>query len=263
MAAVADGQKNGGDSKAATPAKESQNNAVTKLASAESPAVSRSTPNSNNNTKQSINDDNDNVSSAVNSFRDESPATTTTTTQPIPKTSSSNDLVNHSTTATTTTTKDNNNSSNGANNNSSNSSSNRSNNNNEENGKNSDREGSSVSANKGSVTSGVFAAQLIAQQTKRLHKLQADVIDNKDLEPLHALRVSMRQLRTSLKQFKSAIVITDDIHDFMRHVWEATTEWYDCFGLLLCVFTQCSIPKKISRDIDVMEARFVRILFCF
>ena len=40
------------------------------------------------------------------------------------------------------------------------------------------------------ITSGAYALELIQRQTRRLGKLQAEVLADRDPEPLHQLRVS-------------------------------------------------------------------------
>ena len=55
------------------------------------------------------------------------------------------------------------------------------------------------------ITSGAYALELIQRQTRRLGKLQAEVLADRDPEPLHQLRVSLRRLRTALVQFGPAL----------------------------------------------------------
>jgi CHAD domain-containing protein len=62
-------------------------------------------------------------------------------------------------------------------------------------------------------SSGAHAALLIQRQTRRLGKLQPDVLADHDPEPLHQLRVSLRRLRTVLQQFAPALVLPDTISD--------------------------------------------------
>ena len=62
-------------------------------------------------------------------------------------------------------------------------------------------------------SSGAHAALLIQRQTRRLGKLQPDVLADQDPESLHQLRVSLRRLRTVLQQFAPALVLPDTISD--------------------------------------------------
>ena len=62
-------------------------------------------------------------------------------------------------------------------------------------------------------SSGAHAALLIQRQTRRLGKLQPDVLADQDPEPLHQVRVSLRRLRTVLQQFAPALVLPDTISD--------------------------------------------------
>jgi CHAD domain-containing protein len=48
---------------------------------------------------------------------------------------------------------------------------------------------------------------LLHQQTKALVRWHGPVLDNRDPEPLHQMRVSMRRLRTTLDQFGPALVL--------------------------------------------------------
>lgn len=57
--------------------------------------------------------------------------------------------------------------------------------------------------------SGAFALELIQTQIRRLGRLQADVLADRDPEPLHQLRVSLRRLRTALAQFAPALELPE------------------------------------------------------
>jgi CHAD domain-containing protein len=61
------------------------------------------------------------------------------------------------------------------------------------------------------LTSGEFALDLIRRQTRRLGNLQAEVLADRDLEPLHQLRVSLRRLRTAMGQFAPALDFPDGV----------------------------------------------------
>jgi len=54
---------------------------------------------------------------------------------------------------------------------------------------------------------GEHGAGLLHQQTKALVRWHGPVLDNRDPEPLHQMRVSMRRLRTTLDQFGPALVL--------------------------------------------------------
>ncbi|MEB3257519.1 MAG: CHAD domain-containing protein [Cyanobacteriota bacterium] len=61
------------------------------------------------------------------------------------------------------------------------------------------------------LSSGEFALELIRRQTRRLGNLQADVLADRDPEPLHQLRVSLRRLRTAMGQFAPALEFPDGV----------------------------------------------------
>ncbi|MFM7267986.1 MAG: CHAD domain-containing protein [Cyanobium sp.] len=65
----------------------------------------------------------------------------------------------------------------------------------------------------GEPSSGAYARELIQHQIRRLGKLQPDVLADHDPEPLHQLRVSLRQLRTVLIQFGPALVLPESVSD--------------------------------------------------
>ena len=60
---------------------------------------------------------------------------------------------------------------------------------------------------------GTFAQELIQRQIRRLGKLQAEVIADRDPEPLHQLRVSLRRLRTAVGQFAPALELPDGVSE--------------------------------------------------
>jgi CHAD domain-containing protein len=62
-------------------------------------------------------------------------------------------------------------------------------------------------------TSGGYALDLIQRQVQRLGKLQGEVLADRDPEPLHQLRVSLRRLRTALSQFGPALVLPESVTD--------------------------------------------------
>ncbi|MEY4297175.1 MAG: hypothetical protein RLZZ423_354 [Cyanobacteriota bacterium] len=56
---------------------------------------------------------------------------------------------------------------------------------------------------------GEHARALIAARVSRLVGLQAEVLADRDPEPLHQMRVSFRRLRSTLEQFAPALVLPD------------------------------------------------------
>ena len=54
---------------------------------------------------------------------------------------------------------------------------------------------------------GEHGAGLLRQHTKALVRWHGPVLENRDPEPLHQMRVSMRRLRTTLEQFGPALVL--------------------------------------------------------
>lgn len=61
------------------------------------------------------------------------------------------------------------------------------------------------------LTSGRYALDLIQRQTRRLGLLQPEVLADRDPEPLHQLRVSLRRLRTALGQFGPALDLPESV----------------------------------------------------
>ncbi len=63
------------------------------------------------------------------------------------------------------------------------------------------------------LTNGEHAAALLRQITARLVSLHAPVLEDRDPEPLHQMRVSMRRLRAILRQFGPALVLPAGVSD--------------------------------------------------
>jgi CHAD domain-containing protein len=61
------------------------------------------------------------------------------------------------------------------------------------------------------ITSGAYALQRLQQLSHRLHHLQAEVLADRDPEPLHQYRVSLRRLRSVLVQFAPALVLPERV----------------------------------------------------
>jgi CHAD domain-containing protein len=72
---------------------------------------------------------------------------------------------------------------------------------------------SSTSAAAASASNGAFAVALIAAQTERLRRLRPEVLEDAEHEPLHQLRVSLRRLRTALRQFAPALVLPERVSE--------------------------------------------------
>jgi len=60
---------------------------------------------------------------------------------------------------------------------------------------------------------GEHATGLIANHTRALVRWHAPVLEDSDPEPLHQMRVSMRRLRTTLRQFAPALVLPKGVSD--------------------------------------------------
>ena len=58
---------------------------------------------------------------------------------------------------------------------------------------------------------GEHGAGLLRQHTKALVRWHGPVLENRDPEPLHQMRVSMRRLRTTLDQFGPALVLPKEV----------------------------------------------------
>ena len=61
------------------------------------------------------------------------------------------------------------------------------------------------------LSCGAYAADLIGQRVRRLVSLQADVLADRDPEPLHQMRVCCRQLRSTLEQFDAALLLPEQV----------------------------------------------------
>lgn len=86
-----------------------------------------------------------------------------------------------------------------------------------------------------SLSSGAFALELIHRQIRRLGKLQGEVLADRDPEPLHQMRVSLRRLRTALLQFGPALELPESVSE--RRI--------------------AAVARKTSlcRDLDVLQLR--------
>jgi CHAD domain-containing protein len=62
-----------------------------------------------------------------------------------------------------------------------------------------------------SVSLGNFSHGIICQNLKKFVAQEKDVLKDKDLEPLHQMRVGMRRLRTAVDVFDSALVLPKNV----------------------------------------------------
>jgi CHAD domain-containing protein len=63
------------------------------------------------------------------------------------------------------------------------------------------------------ISGGDYAAAILEQQLRHVVDLQADVLADRDPEPLHQLRVRFRRLRSSLRQFAPALILPESADD--------------------------------------------------
>jgi CHAD domain-containing protein len=90
------------------------------------------------------------------------------------------------------------------------------------------------------TSSGDHAVDLIAQYTRKLVKLQSGVLADEDPEPLHQMRVTMRRLRTCLRQFGPALVLPESVSE--RRI------------------AKLGRRLGMARDLDVLRDRLVGVL---
>ncbi|MGI0483814.1 CHAD domain-containing protein [Pantanalinema rosaneae CENA516] len=64
-----------------------------------------------------------------------------------------------------------------------------------------------------SITLAEYAHQIIQQNVEKIIAQEAAVLKDKDPEPLHQMRVSMRRLRTAVKVFSTTIIIPKSAND--------------------------------------------------
>ena len=62
-------------------------------------------------------------------------------------------------------------------------------------------------------SNGAFAVDLIGRYTHKLVALQSPVLADRDPEPLHLMRVSLRRLRSCLQQFAPALRLPRAVAD--------------------------------------------------
>lgn len=100
---------------------------------------------------------------------------------------------------------------------------------------------SARSAENAGLTNGAYALELIQKQTRRLGKLQPEVMADDDPEPLHQLRVSLRRLRTVLHQFAPALELPGSVSDSR--------------------ISSVARRTSVTRDLDVLRERLEAGIF--
>jgi CHAD domain-containing protein len=105
----------------------------------------------------------------------------------------------------------------------------------------------------GLVRSGDFALELIQRQVRRLGKLQGEVMADRDPEPLHQLRVTLRRLRTALGQFAPALVLPEGVNGRrIASVARRTSLCRDLDVLRLRLREEClpRLPEEERRSLE-------------
>lgn len=89
-------------------------------------------------------------------------------------------------------------------------------------------------------TCGHFAAEQLQRHVRSLVGLQADVLADRDPEPLHQMRVRFRRVRSTLSQFAPALVVPERLDD--GHI--------------------AKIGRRLgmARDLDVLRSRLQDVL---
>jgi len=103
------------------------------------------------------------------------------------------------------------------------------------------------------LSSGAFALELIQSQIRRLGKLQGEVLADRDLEPLHQLRVSLRRLRTALAQFAPALELPESVSERRIAVVARRTSLcrdLDVLNLRLREQLLPRLPEKEQRSLE-------------
>jgi CHAD domain-containing protein len=85
---------------------------------------------------------------------------------------------------------------------------------------------------------GSFAAELLARRAKRLVALQLDVLADRDPEPLHQMRVTCRQMRSTVEQFADALILPEQVSSQR--------------------LARIGSDLGLSRDLDVLQQRLER-----
>lgn len=97
-----------------------------------------------------------------------------------------------------------------------------------------------VSGHDPALTAGDYALDVIRRQTRRLGTLHGEVIKDDDVEPLHQLRVSLRRLRTALRQFAPALLLPGSVSESR--------------------IGRVARRTSLTRDLDVLQERLLQQL---
>ena len=111
------------------------------------------------------------------------------------------------------------------------------------------------------LTSGAFAQELIRCQIRRLGKLQAEVLADRDPEPLHQLRVSLRRLRTGLLQFGPALELPEAVSERRIAAVARRTSLcrdLDVFQWRLRIQLMPRLPDEEQRSLEAAIKRLAR-----
>ena len=111
------------------------------------------------------------------------------------------------------------------------------------------------------ITSGHFALEIIQHQTRRLGKLQPEVLADQDPESLHQFRVSVRRLRTVLQQVAPALLLPNAVTpcrlaDVARHT--SLTRDLDVLRMRLDTHLLPGLPDQEIRAIEPLLRRLQR-----
>lgn len=109
------------------------------------------------------------------------------------------------------------------------------------------------------LTCGRFAQNLIHSQVRRLGKLQAEVLADRDPEPLHQLRVSLRRLRTALGQFAAALELPDGVTE--RRVASVASRTGLCRDLdvLTLRLREQILPQLPANEVQALRGAMKRL----
>lgn len=110
-----------------------------------------------------------------------------------------------------------------------------------------------------SLTCGAFAQELLHHQIRRLGKLQAEVLADRDPEPLHQLRVSLRRLRTALIQFGAALELPESVSECRIAAVARRTSLCRDLDVLQLRLRQELLPKLPSEEQGNLEAAMKRL----
>ena len=109
------------------------------------------------------------------------------------------------------------------------------------------------------LSSGGYALDLIQRQVRRLGKLQGEVLADRDPEPLHQLRVSLRRLRTALSQFGPALVLPESVTDRRIAAVARRTGLCRDLDVLQLRLQQQLLPSLPSHEQQALEGPMKRL----